>query len=54
MLTMVAHDLQAAGLISYRRRLIDILDRSKLEARACECYGIIRRRGEEVFSKVIA
>jgi CRP-like cAMP-binding protein len=49
-LTAIACDLQAAGLIHYRRGLIQIIDRSGLEAKACECYSAIRRRGEEVFS----
>jgi CRP-like cAMP-binding protein len=49
-LTLIARDLQAAGLIRYRRGNIEILDRSGLEAKACECYAVIWRRGEEVFS----
>jgi CRP-like cAMP-binding protein len=49
-LTLIARDLQSAGLIRYRRGNIEILDRSGLEAKACECYAVIRRRGEEVFS----
>ena len=41
--TAVARALQAAGLIQYRRGVVDILDRPGLEAIACECYGAVRR-----------
>jgi CRP-like cAMP-binding protein len=37
-----ASELQAAGLISYTRGRIRVLDRARLENTACECYGIIR------------
>jgi CRP-like cAMP-binding protein len=53
-LTLIARNLQAAGLIRYRRGNIEIMDRNGLEAKACECYAVIRRRGEEVFSQTNA
>jgi CRP-like cAMP-binding protein len=40
--------LQTAGLISYHRDRITILDRAGLEARACECYGVVRREAERL------
>ncbi len=40
--TVIAGTLQRAGLISYRRGHIRILDRKGLEKAACECYGIVR------------
>ncbi|HEY8334462.1 MAG TPA: Crp/Fnr family transcriptional regulator [Tardiphaga sp.] len=36
--TEVASKLQAAGVISYSRGIIKIIDRAGLEAAACECY----------------
>ena len=41
--TEAAGRLQADGLISYSRGRINVLDRSKLEKRACECYAVVRR-----------
>lgn len=39
--TVIAQTLQKAGLIQYRRGVIDVLDRRGLEAASCECYGVI-------------
>jgi CRP-like cAMP-binding protein len=40
--TEAALSLQRAGLISYRRGHILVLDRAGLERRSCECYGVVR------------
>jgi CRP-like cAMP-binding protein len=40
--TVAASALREAGAIEYRRAVIKILDRGKLEAFVCECYRIIR------------
>jgi CRP-like cAMP-binding protein len=42
-ITETAGDLQRAGLISYRRGHITVLDRAGLEIRACECYNVIKK-----------
>lgn len=39
--TVVAGTLQRAGLITYRRGRITILDRRKLETASCECYRTV-------------
>ncbi len=41
--TAAAGKLQSAGLISYNRGLITVLDRPGLEERVCECYEVVRR-----------
>ena len=41
--TEAAGDLQRAGLIEYRRGHITVLDRPGLEARACECYLVVKK-----------
>jgi len=46
--TFIARRLQDAGLISYRRGRIIILDKVGLEHLACECYRAIRRQTERV------
>lgn len=40
--TEAAGLLQKAGLISYSRGKIDILDRKGLEKRSCECYSVVK------------
>lgn len=40
--TEVAGKLQKAGLIGYTRGRIEVLDRSRLERRACECYDVVK------------
>ena len=46
--TVAAGDLQRMGLIGYSRGKIEILDRAKLTALACECYGIVRSSYDRV------
>ena len=36
--TVVASTLQKAGLITYHRGLVTLINRGKLEAASCECY----------------
>jgi len=50
--TLLAQGLQSAGLIRYRRSRIEIVDRAALEKKACECYEVVRRRNEDVFSNL--
>lgn len=40
--TMAAMALKRSGTISYSRGHLRILDRAALEARACECYAVIK------------
>jgi CRP-like cAMP-binding protein len=48
-LTVIARLLQSAGMIRYRRGLIQIIDRAKLEENACECYVVVKRCIDRVF-----
>ena len=42
-ITEAAGNLQRAGLISYRRGHITVLDRPGLETHSCECYLVVRK-----------
>jgi CRP-like cAMP-binding protein len=42
--TLAAQSLKTAGLISYYRGTIKVLDRPGLEKASCECYAIVRER----------
>lgn len=41
--TEAALKLQKAGLISYVRGRISVLDRARLEERSCECYAVVKK-----------
>jgi CRP-like cAMP-binding protein len=41
--TDAAMKLQSAGLISYTRGRIRVLDRPALEQRSCECYAVVKK-----------
>jgi CRP-like cAMP-binding protein len=40
--------LHAAGLITYRRGHITVLNRAKLQSRSCECYAVVKREYERL------
>ncbi|NMG73972.1 Crp/Fnr family transcriptional regulator [Aromatoleum diolicum] len=46
--TEAAGNLQRAGLIEYQRGHITVLDRPGLEARACECYAVVRAESDRL------
>lgn len=42
-ITVAATKLKEDGLITYNRGHIHVLDPERLEARSCECYGVVKR-----------
>jgi len=52
-ITEAAGKLQRAGLIRYRRGHIAVLERSGLEAAACECYAVVKREYDRLLPDVI-
>lgn len=46
--TEAARHLQERNIIAYSRGRTTVLDRRNLEARACECYAVLRRRAAEL------
>ena len=50
--TEAAGKLQKAGVISYRRGHIQVLDRTKLESMSCECYEVVRRESTRLLPYV--
>lgn len=49
-ITKAALALQDAGLISYRRGKITIVDREKLQRAACECYYLVKREVDQLLA----
>jgi CRP-like cAMP-binding protein len=47
--SLVAGDLQEAGLIAYRRGHVRIVDVDKLKGMACECYEAVNTHYEKIF-----
>lgn len=52
--TEAAGQLQKAGLISYQRGLIKVLNREGLEQRTCECYAVVKREYDRLLPLGIA
>jgi CRP-like cAMP-binding protein len=52
--TEAAGHLQKAGLIRYQRGHIKVLDRHKLEQRACECYAVVKREYDRLLPATTA
>ena len=50
--TRAAQELQAAGLISYSRARIRILDEAGLKMKSCECYRFMRQQFDGLLSDV--
>ena len=48
--TESAGKLQRAGLISYNRGHITIIDRPGLEKRVCECYAVVKREYDRLLN----
>jgi CRP-like cAMP-binding protein len=49
-----AMKLQRAGLISYARGHITVLDRAGLEKRSCECYSVVKKEYDRLLPKQLA
>lgn len=47
--TVTAGTLQGAGLITFRRGIVRVVDRSGLEDATCECYRLIRSLYDRIF-----
>ncbi|MFG3593712.1 helix-turn-helix domain-containing protein [Bradyrhizobium sp. RDI18] len=47
----VAHTLQAAGMIRYRRGKIEITDVEALRESACECYETVRNNYDRLLGR---
>jgi CRP-like cAMP-binding protein len=52
--TDAALKLQKAGLISYARGHIKVLNRRGLEFRTCECYAVVKREYDRLLPATIA
>src|SRR3989344_5690087 len=52
--TEAALKLQRAGLISYARGRINVLDRPGLEGRTCECYEVVKKEYDRLLPKGVA
>src|ERR1700726_1182987 len=52
--TEAAGKLQHAGLISYARGHIRVLDRPRLEERTCECYAVVKNEYDRLLPRKIA
>ena len=46
--TGAASRLERQGVISYRRGMIEVLDRRRLESLSCECYSVVKKETDRL------
>ena len=51
--TEAAGNLQKAGLITYSRGKITVMDRPALEARVCECYQVVKKEFDRLLPDAV-
>ena len=51
--TEAAGELQKVGLIHYSRGRITVLDRPRLEVRACECYAVVKKEFDRLLPQIM-
>jgi len=49
--TAAAGHLRDAGLITYRRGLITVVNRPALEKRVCECYAVVKKESDRLLNR---
>lgn len=52
--TEAAGRLQKAGLISYTRGKIEVINRAGLEARSCECYAVVKKEYDRLLPDLVS
>jgi CRP-like cAMP-binding protein len=50
--TVAMRKLKEAGLIRYRRGIVEVLDHKGLEARSCECYAISKAEFDRLLGEI--
>jgi hypothetical protein len=50
--TEAAGNLRRAGVISYSRGHIVVLDRPKLEEMVCECYSVVKKENDRLLMEI--
>ena len=49
--TKATRELQRSGVIHYHRGHITVINRAGLEARCCECYGVVKRESDRLLGR---
>ena len=50
-ISLVARTLQQAGVITYRRGVLRVLDREGLEATSCACYAVLNQMYDRIMGR---
>ncbi len=53
-ITVAAQMLQEAGIISYRRGIVTVLDPARLESSSCECFALIEGALDDLYEALFS